>query len=85
MANAGHYVGVVLFDEHPPPTAVAALTPGQLRRDVLLADGQGRRDAFDDYYQSLTVGLTCSEKPDHLRPSLIHINKLAGKYIWGTL
>jgi hypothetical protein len=76
---------MILFDEHPAPAAVTPLTPGQLRRDVLLANGQGCRDALDDYYQSLTVGLTRSEKPDHLRPSLIHITNLAGKYIWGTL
>ena len=66
------------------PAAPVALTPGQLGRDVRLVDGQSRRDTLNDYDQSLTVGLTCSKKPDHLRPSLSNSYRTAPKIHLGN-
>jgi hypothetical protein len=46
-----------------PPVPVAS--PGQLVGEGLVRDRDARREALQDRYQGLAVGLTCSEQSKH--------------------
>ena len=49
------------------PTAIAEAAAGQLTLDVLDGDGQPGRQTFEDHHESLAVGLSRSQEPQHRR------------------
>ncbi len=65
MAHASEERHLVTLEAHPGAPAVSETAPSQLLSDLLGPQREAGRDPLEDRHESLAVGLSCGQEPEH--------------------